>query len=102
MRQTLTYPNRPRVRASAAIAGAKEGAGPLGGDFDQVVQDELLGQDTWEQAESELSRRAIALCLKKGGLTPSALEALLCGDLLNQIIASGFAGRALGAPFLGL
>lgn len=102
MRQTLTYPNRPRVRASAAIAGAKEGAGPLGGDFDQVVQDELLGQDTWEQAESELSRRAIALCLKKGGLTPAALEALLCGDLLNQIIASGFAGRALGAPFLGL
>ncbi len=102
MRQTLTYPNRPRVRASAAIAGPKEGQGPLGRDFDQIVQDELLDQDTWEQAESELSRRTVALCLKKGGLTAAALEAMLCGDLLNQIIASGFAGRALGAPFLGL
>ena len=102
MRQTLTYRDRPRVRASAAIAGAKEGKGPLGGDFDFIVQDDLLGQDTWEQAESELSRQTIELCLKKGGMTVSALEALLCGDLLNQIIASGFAGRALGVPFLGL
>ena len=102
MRQTLTYRDRPRVRASAAIAGAKEGKGPLGGDFDFIVQDDLLGQDTWEQAESELSRQTIELCLKKRGMTVSLLEALLCGDLLNQIIASGFAGRALGVPFLGL
>ncbi|MEF9895132.1 MAG: stage V sporulation protein AD [Clostridia bacterium] len=100
--QTLTYNSRPRIRASAAIGGGKEGAGPLGADFDLITQDDLMGQDTWEQAESEMSLRAVELCLSKGGLTSGAVEALLCGDLLNQIIASGFAARQLGAPFIGL
>lgn len=100
--QTIVYRNRPRVRAAAAIVGQKEGLGPYGRDFDEVLTDDLLGKDTFEQAESELSRRTVALCLEKAGQTEQVLEALLCGDLLNQIAASGFAGRQLGAPFLGL
>ena len=100
--QTLLFKRRPHVRATAAIVGQKEGLGPYARDFDKVLVDDLLGKDTFEQAESELSRSTVELCLKKAGLPDTSLNALLCGDLLNQLAASGFAARQLGVPFIGL
>ena len=58
MKQTLLFKNRVAVRARASIVGKKEGAGPLGGRFDVVLDDDLLGQKSWELAESEMLRRA--------------------------------------------
>ena len=37
---TILLPNRPRIVGSAAIAGKKEGAGPLHDDFDQIIDDD--------------------------------------------------------------
>ena len=45
---TILLPNRPRIVGSAAIAGKKEGAGPLHDDFDQIIDDDLFGEETWE------------------------------------------------------
>ena len=100
--RTMIYKNRPRIRATSGIAGRKEGEGPLGACFDAILPDDLLGQDTWEQAESVLLQRTILCCLEKGGRTPQALGALFCGDLENQLCASAFTARALGVPFFGL
>lgn len=101
-RRTFVYEQRPSVRAAAAIAGPKEGQGPLGADFDVVLPDDLLGMASWEQAESEMLRRAVDLCASKAGVTIKAVDLLLAGDLQDQITASGFAARALGIPFFGL
>ena len=70
--------------------------------FDEILPDDLLGQKSWELAESEMARRAIQTTLDKAGLSAARAQALLGGDLNNQIIASSFAARALGIPFLGL
>ncbi len=96
------FESKPFVTAAASIVGPKEGVGPLGHCFDVVLEDDLLGMDTWEQAESEMMRRTAQMALERAGLTEASLGVMLCGDLLNQIIASGFAGRALGVPFMGL
>jgi len=101
-RRTFVYEQRPSVRAAAAVVGPKEGQGPLGADFDVVLRDDLLGMATWEQAESEMLRRAVDLCASKAGVTIKAVDLLLAGDLQDQITASGFAARALGIPFFGL
>jgi len=101
-RRTFVYEQRPSVRAAAAVVGPKEGQGPLGADFDVVLPDDLLGMATWEQAESEMLRRAVDLCASKAGVTIKAVDLLLAGDLQDQITASGFAARALGIPFFGL
>ena len=39
-----------RLRSYAAVVGEKEGEGPLGECFDEVVTDSHFGKDTWEQA----------------------------------------------------
>ena len=98
--RTILLPNRPKWVTGAAIVGRKEGEGPLGTGFDRVVEDDLFGEDTWEKAECRMYYTAAATCLEKAGITRA--DALLGGDLLNQIIASSLAARALGVPFLGL
>jgi len=102
MNQTIAFKNRIAVRSRASIVGPKEGKGPLREYFDCILKDDLLGKPTWEQAESEMIKRTILLCLEKGGLPTEAAGVVLAGDLLNQLMSSGFAARALGVPFFGL
>ena len=102
MKQTIHFNHRLALRSRASIVGPKEGAGPLGWCFDRVLDDDLLGKETWELAESEMLRQTVLLCLERGGLPPERLELLAAGDLLDQIMSSGFMAREIGQPFMGL
>jgi len=99
--QTLIYDHPPKIAARTSVAGPKEAKGPLKDSFDVHLEDDLLGMKSWELAEGEMLRRAIDETLKKAQLQPEQLNVLISGDLNNQIIASSFAARALGVPFLG-
>ena len=101
-KQTFVYDDAPKIVARTSIAGPKEAKGPLKDFFDIRLDDDLLGMKSWELAEGEMLRRAIDETLKKADLAPNDLDVLISGDLNNQIIASSFAARALGIPFLGL
>lgn len=99
---TIVLPNRPGISASAAIVGRKEGEGPLCAEFDQVVDDDLFGEETWEKAESRFHYTAAETCLQKAGILPSQVDVTLGGDLLNQIMAASTAAGKLATPFLGI
>lgn len=101
-RYTILLPNRPKIVSCASFAGKKESEGPLGGTFDQVIIDDLYGEETWEKAESHFQYAAAAKCIEKAGLTADHVDVLFGGDLLNQIIATSMAARELAVPFLGL
>ena len=101
-KQSVVFPNFPAIEANAAIVGKKEGEGPLREDFDQITQDTKLNQASWEKAESELQKTALALALEKASLRYDDLDVLFAGDLLNQCISSSFAVRDTKIPFLGL
>ena len=100
--QTFVYDRPPAIAAHASIVGPKEGQGPLAEWFDTVLEDDLLSQKSWELAEMEMVRRCVLDALNKAQLPSEAVQAMLGGDLNNQIIASSFAARALGVPFIGL
>jgi len=102
MTRTLIYKNPVWVRARASAVGPKESEGPLGDLFDIRHTEDLLGCESWELAESALIRECVQLCMEKGGVARGQLGAMLSGDLLNQLMASGFAARDLGEPFLGM
>ncbi|MBR5947503.1 MAG: stage V sporulation protein AD [Clostridia bacterium] len=99
---SFTLDSKPRIVSSASFVGDKEGQGPLGEGFDCCIKDDTLGLESWEKAESRMFESAVRLALAKIGLETDALSCLIGGDLLNQIISSGFAARELKAPFLGL
>ena len=100
--QTFVYDNPPLIAAHQSVVGPKEGKGPLAAWFDTVLEDDLLGQKSWELAEMEMVRRCVQAALNEARLTDEEVQAMLGGDLNNQIIASSFAARALGVPFIGL
>ena len=100
--QTVRFANPPSIIATAAIVGPKEGDGPLAQYFDVISQDDLFGTDSWEKAESELSRQTITLAIQKANLKTTDIQYILAGDLLNQVTGSTFGVRDLGRPFFGL
>lgn len=101
-KQSILFPNRPVVTAAASVVGKKEGEGPLGPCFDQVLEDGKCGQESWEQAETWLQHRALELLLQKTGAPGEKPELVFSGDLLNQCVGSSFALRGSGIPALGL
>lgn len=100
-RQTFVFDAPPRIAARTSVVGPKEGRGPLGSCFDVVLDDDLLGMKSWELAEGEMVRRAVERTLETAGVSPEDVQVMIGGDLNNQIIASSFAARSLGIPFLG-
>lgn len=100
--QTIVFDHHPVLLSSAAIAGKKEGDGPLAAYFDHIGTDTRLGQKSWEKAESRLQELALSTAAKKAALSYRELDVLFAGDLLNQCISSAFAIRDTQIPFLGL
>lgn len=87
---------------TACIAGKKEGQGPMAQWIDQIEEDPMLGTNSWEQAESELQKRAAELVISKSGVNKNRIRYVLAGDLLGQGIASSFGIMSLQIPFFGL
>lgn len=98
---TLQMEKGPIILGYGSIGGKKEGEGPLGKYFDQCYEDTSLGESSWEKAESRLQNEAIQVALHKAKCSPSEINCIFAGDLLNQCISSTFGLRNLGIPFLG-
>ena len=91
-----------RIASAGSFVGKMEGEGPLGRLFDVICKDDTLGLKSWEQAESRMLESAVRLALRKIGAEPEDADLFIGGDLLNQIISSGYAARQLKIPFIGL
>lgn len=100
-RQTAALPSRPRIIASAAVGGKREGEGPLKDCFDRVSVDSYFGEESWERAESHMIRECFDLACNKAGLA-AAPDYIIAGDLLNQCVSSAFAMKDSGAPYFGV
>lgn len=96
----LTHP--PAVLSFAAVGGHMEGKGPLCDWFDELNEDHLWGQKTWEQGESTMQKHALSHALEKGNLHEKDIDFVFAGDLLNQCIGSSFSLRESNIPFYGL
>ena len=91
-----------RIESHAAVVGDKEGRGPLGKCFDEIISDSHFGRSTWEQAESRFQLEAVSLAVKKAGLVKEDIDSICSGDLINQCTGSSYGLRELGIPFLGI
>ncbi len=101
-KQTLALQDPPSFAGHACIVGKKEGEGPLRDSFDFINADSFLGESTWEKAESALVRNAVSMALAKSALSPTDVNLVFCGDLLNQCTATSFGMRDSNIPMFGL
>lgn len=99
---TIFFQNRPKIAATAAVAGPKECEGVVGEFVDFPLSDDMFGEKTFERAERKMFLTAVEKSIEKAGLPQSGVDVLLAGDLLNQIISASFTARETGLPFLGI
>ena len=100
--RTLEFENDCSIISYAAVVGPKEEQGPLGKCFDRCFDDSILGQDSWEKAESILQKSAVSYALLKGEIKPEEIDVIFAGDLLNQCTASSFGLMNFDMPFVGM
>lgn len=101
-KQTVKLASPPSIIGNFSVVGPKEGEGPLGGYFDNILPDEEWGESTWEKTESKMVKEAVIGAIKKSNKTIGDIEYIFAGDLLNQCIGSTFGIRQLEMPFYGL
>lgn len=99
---TIRFYNKPSIIATSTISGPKEAEGNIGKYIEKKVNDDTLGEKTYEKAECKMLTYAIEHAIKNSGLKISDIGLLISGDLLNQIISSSFSARQFDIPFLGV
>ncbi|MBQ1228787.1 MAG: stage V sporulation protein AD [Firmicutes bacterium] len=79
-----------------------EAVSNLAACFDQILEDDMFGEKTWEKAECRMLMTAMEKAMKRARLKKENIDIMLSGDLINQLMTSSFAARDLHIPFLGL
>ncbi len=100
-KSSLIRPNASLL-AAGTVVGGKEHAGPLGACFDFSNPDDRFGEASWERAESEMQRMALASALGKVNMTAVDVDMLFAGDLLNQCVGSSYGLLSYDIPYFGL
>ena len=100
-KRTLTFENA-NILDGYTVAGPKENDGRYKGFFDVALEDDMFGQNTFERAERKMFEHAIDGAIAKANLTNADIDAVIGGDLLNQIVSVSYAARKQHAGFLGM
>lgn len=100
--KTVFFDKVISVVSSAGVVGKKEGEGPLAKDFDEIFEDTLMGEESYELAESAMLKAAVTKALEKANKTPKDVDFILGGDLLDQCMGSAFGYRDFEIPAIGL
>lgn len=101
-KQTIQFEHPPIILSHASVVGEMEGQGPLAPFFDQIENDPTFGQDSWEEGESEMVRRACQTAISKSGISKTDIRYIFGGDLLGQLIGTTFGLKDFDIPVFGL
>lgn len=99
---TFEFDNDVFIAGAYSVVGKKEGEGPFGKYFSEIVEDDTMGEKTYEKAERKMHEKTIRTLMKLNNLNDKDIDVLLSGDLMNQLTTSNFTAREFNIPFLGL
>ena len=102
MSRTIFFKNNPAIIATSTIAGPKESKGSISKYIETRLDDDMFGENSFEKAETKILYHALIGAIKNAHKTESEIDAIISGDLLNQIISSTFASRNFKTGYLGV
>lgn len=101
-KSTFEFENDIYVSGSYSLVGKKESSGPFGKYFSDIIDDDTLGEKTFEKSERKMHEMAIRNLMKEENLKDCDVDVLLSGDLMNQLTTSNFSAREFDIPYLGV
>lgn len=100
--RTIYFKNEPKIIATSSICGPKESKGFVSKFIDVKLLDDMFEEKTFEKAETKILYTAIDNLLKNNNLKSKDIDAIISGDLLNQIISATFSARSFNTAYLGV
>lgn len=100
--RTWFFHNSPTIVSTGVVGGPFEAEGQLLHDFDLVVEDIWLEQDSFEKAQRMMFERACEIAMNKYGIEATNIDFFIGGDLINQMTPTTFTAEKLTVPYLGL
>lgn len=100
--QTLELTNECYIIGSASLVGEKEKNGTYKNYFKNSVEDDRMGEKTFEKAERKMLSIINKDAIKNSKLKKENIDLYLGGDLMNQIVTSNYAAEVLQVPFVGI
>lgn len=101
-KQSLRFEKPISIAATASTVGHKESEGPLAQYFDNIMEDVLDGEKSWEKAENKMVMQNLELAVKKAGMSMDKMDYIITGDLLNQNTGSTYGIINFKRPFFGI
>lgn len=100
--QTLELENECFIIGRGSLAGEKEKNGTFKNYINKSVEDDKMGQKTFEKGEREMLFKINQMTLSDAGIKKDDVDIYLGGDLMNQIVSSNYVAEALQVPFVGI
>lgn len=101
-KQTVIFKHRPTIISTYTVSGPKEKDSLFSPYFDLILENDDWEMDSYEKAERKMMEHTIFCAIERAGLHQNQVDALICGDLMNQIISSSFAARKFDTTYIGL
>ncbi|MBO4251528.1 MAG: stage V sporulation protein AD [Clostridia bacterium] len=100
--RTMYFKNNPSILATSSIGGPKETTGALGKYIEIKGEDDTFGETTYEKAEKQMLYTVIKNSIQNAHKEIEDIDAIIAGDLLDQIISATFSARSFDAGYLGV
>ena len=94
--------NNVYLNNSYTLGGPVEKKGPLGKEFNQVLDDYYFGEKTHENCEVKMQYTVLSSLLRKNKLKMNDIDCLIGGELSNQIAVTSYNMIKFNIPFLGI
>lgn len=90
------------IVGAASLVGEKEKDGPFFKYFKNYLNDDKLGEKTFEKSERRMLYEINKKAIVDSGFSGVDIDLYLGGDLMNQIVTSNFVAETMQIPFVGI
>ncbi len=100
--QTLQLENACYVIGRGSLVGEKEKIGTFKRYMKSSVEDDKMGQKTFEKGERRMLSIINEKSIKDAKLKRKDIDLYLGGDLMNQLVSSNYVAESMQVPFIGI
>ena len=101
-KQTLVVEKECFVVGRGSLVGNKEKTGTYKNYMKYSVDDDKMGEKTFEKGERKMLEVINNSAIKDAGLKKQDIQLYLGGDLMNQLVSSNYVAEKLQVPFVGI
>ena len=100
--RTMRFERPPYILGACSVGGPKESAGDIKDFIDIKLREDTFGEKTYEKAEKKMLYTAIDGAIRDAEKTVKDINAIIAGDLLDQIISATFSARNFDTGYFGV